>query len=44
MENSTTFEIEAGYFLELLTPGKMKLLGSIKSNIKMVKLVRWLRL
>ena len=31
IENRITFEIKTGYYLELLTPGKMKLLGSTKS-------------
>ena len=33
IDNRVTFKIEAGYYLELLTPDTMKLLGSIKSNI-----------
>ena len=32
-ENRITFEIETWYYLELLTPETMKLLGSIKSKI-----------
>ena len=31
IENRITFEIKTGYYLELLTPGTMKLLGSTKS-------------
>ena len=34
IENRTTFKIERRYYLELLTPGTMKLLGSNKSKIK----------
>ena len=33
IDNRVTFKIEAGYYLELLTPDTMKLLGSTKSNI-----------
>ena len=33
IENRITLKIEAGYYLELLTPGTMKLLGSTKSKI-----------
>ena len=33
IENSITFEIKAKYYLELLTPETMKLLGSTKSKI-----------
>ena len=32
-ENSITFKIKNGYYLELLTPETMKLLGSTKSKI-----------
>ena len=32
-ENRITFKIEAGYFLKLLMPETIKLLGSTKSNI-----------
>ena len=32
-ENSITFKIKTGYYLELLTPETMKLLGSTKSKI-----------
>ena len=31
--NRTTFKIKTGYYLELLTPETMKLLGSTKSKI-----------
>ena len=33
IENRVTFKIENGCYLELLTPGTMKLLGSTKSKI-----------
>ena len=33
IENRITFKIKAGYYLELLTPETMKLLGSTKSKI-----------
>ena len=33
IENSVTFKIKNGYSLELLTPEKMKLLGSTKNEI-----------
>ena len=33
MENRTTFQIKTGYYLELLTPETMKLIGSTKSKI-----------
>ena len=32
-ENRITFKIRSGYYLELLTPGTMKLLGSTESKI-----------
>ena len=32
-ENSITFKIKTGYYLELLTPETMKLLGNTKSKI-----------
>ena len=32
IENRITFKIETGYYLELLTPEKMKLLQSTKKN------------
>ena len=31
IENRITFEIKTGYYLELLSPGTMKLLGNTKS-------------
>ena len=37
IENRITFKIETGYYLELLTPEKMKLLGSTKSKINQDK-------
>ena len=33
IENGITFKIKTGYYLEPLTPGTMKLLGSTKSKI-----------
>ena len=33
IENKTTFKFKTGYYLELLTPETMKLLGSTKSKI-----------
>ena len=33
LENRVTFKTKRGYYLELLTPATMKLLGSIKSKI-----------
>ena len=33
IENRITFKIKNGYYIELLTPEKMKLLGSTKSKI-----------
>ena len=33
IENSITFKIKSGYYLELLTPETMKLLGSTESKI-----------
>ena len=33
VENTITFKIKTGYYLELLTPETMKLLGSTKSKI-----------
>ena len=33
IENIFTFKIKAGYYLELLTPETMKLLGSAKSKV-----------
>ena len=34
IENRITFKIKTGYYLEVLTPETMKLLGSNKSKIK----------
>ena len=33
IENRMTFKIKTGYYLELLTPETMKLLGSTESKI-----------
>ena len=33
IENKVTFKIKTGYYLKILTPGTMKLLGSTKSKI-----------
>ena len=33
IENRVTFKIKSGYYLQLLTPETMKLLGSSKSKI-----------
>ena len=33
IENRITFKIKAGYYLELLTPETVKLLGSTKNEI-----------
>ena len=33
IENKITSKIKTGYYLELLTPGTMKLLGSTKSKV-----------
>ena len=37
MENRITFKIKNGYYLELLTPETMKLLGSAESKITKTK-------
>ena len=37
IENRNRLKIKTGYYLELLTPEKMKLLGSTKSKIKIKK-------
>ena len=37
IENRITFKIKTGYYLELLTPEIMKLLGSTKSKITKVE-------
>ena len=39
IENRLTFQIKAGYYLEVLMPETMKLLGSTKSKILKMKLV-----
>ena len=40
IENRITFKIERGYYLELLTPETMQLLGSIKNKITRMKMVK----
>ena len=40
IENRIRFKIKTGYYLELLTPESMKLLGSTKSKIKKMKMVK----
>ena len=40
MENRITFKIKTGYYLELLLPETMKLLGSFKSKIVKDKMVK----
>ena len=42
IENRIAFKIITGYYLELLTPETMKLLGSIKSKITKMKMVKML--
>ena len=37
IENRSTFKIKTGYYLEFLTPGTIKLLGSTESNITKVR-------
>ena len=37
IENRITFQIKTGYYLELLTPETMRLLGSTKSKITIDK-------
>ena len=39
-KNRITFKIKTGYYLELLTPETMKLLGSTKSKITKDKMVK----
>ena len=39
-ENRITFKIKNGYYLDLLTPETMKLLGSTESKITGEKMVR----
>ena len=33
IQNRITFKLKTGYYIELLTPETMKLLGNTKSNI-----------
>ena len=40
IENRITFKIKSGYYLELLTPETMKLLGSTESKITKDKTVK----
>ena len=40
IENRITFKIKSGYYLELLTPKTMKLLGSTESKITKIKTVK----
>ena len=40
IENRVAFKIKNGYYLELLTPETMKLLGSAESKITGKKMVR----
>ena len=40
IEKRITFEIKTGYYLELLTPETMKLLGSTKSKVTKLKIVK----
>ena len=40
IENRITFKIKIGYYLELLTPETMKLIGSTKLKITKTKMVR----
>ena len=40
IENRITFKIKTGYYLELLTPEKMKLLGSTENKITKIKMVK----
>ena len=39
IENRITFKIKSVYYLELLTPETMKLLGSTESKMKMLKMM-----
>ena len=39
-ENRVTFKIKNGYYLELLTPGTIKILGSTESKITKTKMVK----
>ena len=40
IENRITFKIKRGYYLELLTPETIKLLGSTKSKISKMKMAK----
>ena len=40
IENRITLKIKAGYFLEHLTPETMKLLGSTKSKVTIIKTMK----
>ena len=40
IENRITFKIKSGYYLELVTPETMKLLGSAESKVNKVKTVK----
>ena len=40
IENRITFKIKIGYYLELLTPETVKLLGDIKNKIARMKMVK----
>ena len=44
IENIIPFKFKTGYYLELLSPGTMKLLGSTKSKINKNKYVPRLEL
>ena len=44
IENRTTFKIITGYYLELLNPEKMKLLGSTKGKITKMKMLKMFRI
>ena len=40
IENRVTFKIKNGYYLELLTPETMKLLGNTESKITKIKMAK----
>ena len=40
IENRITFKIKIGYYLELLTPETMKLLGNTRSKKKKIKMAK----
>ena len=40
IENRITFKIKTEYYLELLTPETMKILGRTKSNITKMKMLK----